>query len=249
MRAALVTNAADFAGPAAVAGLLEAGWRVIAHDRSFGDAAVGERFAEERPNLSLTAAATPEDAVANAFDSVERLDAVVSNDHVPAPAIALSDEGVDALRETLERLVVEPYRLANAALPRFSAQGGGNLVLITSNRMRLPLPGGAVPDAARAAANALVRSLSLEGADHGVAVNAIAPNFYYSEAFFPAAVFRDGEAGRAYVEQQVPVGRLGDPHEMAELVVFLAGAKARFLTGSIIEFAGGWPKGAARPTG
>jgi len=247
-RIALVTNAADFAGPAAVTGLLNAGWRVIAHDRSFNRLDIWAAFEQSRSRLQPLSGDQPEAVVEAAFEVGDRLDAIISNDHMPAPAVSASEEGVDALRENLERLVVEPYRLAAAALPRFSAQDGGNLVMITSNRMRLPLPGGAGPDAARAAANALVRSLAIEAAPHHVAVNAIAPNFFYSEAFFPAAVFKESAAGREYVKSQVPLGRLGEIGEMGELVAFLAGADARFLTGAVIDFAGGWPMGPVRPT-
>ena len=68
--------------------------------------------------------------------------------------------------------------------------------MITSNRTRLPLPGGAIPDAARAGLNALVKSLSLELAPHGIPVNAIAPNYLYSETYFPRARFIDDPAGR-----------------------------------------------------
>ena len=75
----------------------------------------------------------------------------------------------------------------------------------------------------------------------------MAPNFLYSEAYYPKAVFKESTAGRDYVRDSVPLGRLGEPREMGELIVFLAGAKARFLTGAVIDFAGGWPVGAARP--
>jgi NAD(P)-dependent dehydrogenase (short-subunit alcohol dehydrogenase family) len=78
-------------------------------------------------------------------------------------------------------------------------------------------------------------------------VNAIAPNFLYSEAYFPRAVFVDEPRGRAYVESTVPVQRLGHPSEIGELIAYLATTPSRFLTGSIIDFAGGWPAAQPRP--
>ncbi len=76
------------------------------------------------------------------------------------------------------------------AIPALRAALAARVVMITSNRTRLPMPGGAIPDAARAALNALVKSLSLELAPDGIPVNAIAPNFLYSETYFPRALRR-----------------------------------------------------------
>lgn len=246
-KAALVTNAAGFAGPPAVAALLEAGFRVLAHDASFGSEEARTSFAQDRAGLQPIAAAEPEAVVAEAFARAGALAAIVSNDHHPAPAMAPDSAPVAGLRENYERLVELPFRLIQAALPYLRAQGAANIVMITSNRTRLPLSGGAFPDAARAAVNAMVRSLAIDCAGHGIIVNAIAPNFLYSEAYYPRAFFIETEAGRDYVRKSVPVGRLADPSEIGEVITFLATVKARFLTGAIIDFSGGWPFAPARP--
>jgi NAD(P)-dependent dehydrogenase (short-subunit alcohol dehydrogenase family) len=68
------------------------------------------------------------------------------------------------------------------AIPRLKNHDSGNVIMITSCRTELPLPGGAIPDIARAGANALVKSLSLELAPFGIPVNAIASNYLYGEA-------------------------------------------------------------------
>jgi 3-oxoacyl-[acyl-carrier protein] reductase len=60
-------------------------------------------------------------------------------------------------------------------------------------------------------------------------------------------VFIDDPAGRAFVEASVPAGRLGEPAEVGEVVCFLATTKARFLTGAVIDFSGGWPASPVRP--
>ena len=246
-RTALVSNATGFAGPPAVTALLEAGFRVLAHDEAFTDAQAWQGFAQGRANLEPIAAAAPEAVVAAALDRADTLAAIVSNDHFPAPAYPPDAAPIEALRGNYQRLVEFPFRLIQAALPRLRAQGGANIVLITSNRMRLPLAGSAFADAARAAVNAMVRSLAVDCAGDGITVNAVAPNFLYSEAYYPRAYFIETEAGRDYVRRNVPVGRLADPAEIGEVIAFLATAKARFLTGAIVDFSGGWPFGAARP--
>ncbi len=171
----------------------------------------------------------------------------MSNDHFPALSIPTSQASLEQLRQTLEKLVVDPFALLKAAIPRFRAQGGGNVVMITSCRTHAPMQGGAIPDAARAAGNALVRSLAIELAPFSIAVNAVAPNFLYSEAYYPRATFIDDTNGRDYVSSLVPVGRLGEPEEIGELICFLASTASRFLTGAIVDFSGGWPATKTRP--
>jgi NAD(P)-dependent dehydrogenase (short-subunit alcohol dehydrogenase family) len=92
-----------------------------------------------------------------------------------------------------------------------------------------------------------VKSLSLELAPHGIPVNAIAPNYLYSETYFPRARFIDDPAGRAFIEGTVPVGRLAEPGEIGELIRSLATMQSTFLTGAIIDFSGGWPMAPLRP--
>jgi NAD(P)-dependent dehydrogenase (short-subunit alcohol dehydrogenase family) len=244
---ALVTNALDFAGPPAVESLIAADFRVLAHDRSFVNPAAWAQFSLAHPRAERLAVTGPEALVAAAWEAAGKIDVIVSNDHYPAIHGPSDEVSLDDLRNTLETLVVEPFALFKAAIPRLKQQGGGNVVMITSCRTRLPMLGGAVPDAARAAANALVRSFAIELAPYEIAVNAIAPNFLYSEAYFPRATFIDDPVGKSYVESSVPARRLGRPDEIGELIGFLATTKARFLTGAIIDFAGGWPAAQTRP--
>jgi 3-oxoacyl-[acyl-carrier protein] reductase len=244
---ALVTNASDFAGPPAVDSLANAHLRVLVHDRTFDDPDVWSRFSAAHPKAELLQAGDPGTVVSAAWELAGRVDAIVSNDHYPALHGPSSEVSLDALRTTLEVLVVEPFALLKAAIPRLKSQGGGNVVMITSCRTRLPMIGGAIPDAARAAANALVRSFAIELAPFNVAVNAVAPNFLYSEAYYPRATFIDDPVGKAYVASSVPAGRLGRPEEIGDVIRFLATTESRFLTGSIVDFAGGWPAAQTRP--
>lgn len=246
-RLALVTNATGFAGPPAVSALLEAGFQVLAHDASFGRGQDWESFSGSRARLEPITEAEPEAVAARALERTGELAVIVSNDHFPAPAHMPDTAPIEEMRSNYEKLLEFPFRLIRAALPHLRAQQAANIVMITSNRMRLPLSGGAFPDAARAGANALVRSLAIDCAKDGIVVNAIAPNFLYSEAYYPKAFFVETERGRDFVRQNVPAGRLADPEEIGEVIAFLATVKTRFLTGAIIDFSGGWPFGPARP--
>ncbi len=246
-KSALVTNASDFVGPPAVDALLAAGFRVFVQDESFLSAEVWQRFLGAHPNAELIETADPGDAVTRAWDRAGTLDALISNDHHPAKSSPTEQVDLEELDRSLIALVTRPFRVMQRAIPLLKAQGGGNVVMITSCRTQLPMPGGAVPDMCRAAENALVRSLAIELAPANIAVNAVAPNFLYSEAYYPRAAFIDDPAGRAFVEASVPFGRLGEPWEVGDVVRFLATTRARFLTGAIIDFSGGWPAAPMRP--
>jgi NAD(P)-dependent dehydrogenase (short-subunit alcohol dehydrogenase family) len=172
---------------------------------------------------------------------------LLSNDSHPVVQTPGADAELEAPRATLDRLIVFPFALARAAMPRLRATPGARIVMITSNRTRLPQPGGAIPDIARSGANALARSLAIDLAPHGIPVNAIAPNFLASETFYPRARFVDDPAGADYVRRSVPAGRLGRPEQIGELIRFLATCESSFLTGATIDFSGGWPAGVPRP--
>ncbi|KJK24362.1 short-chain dehydrogenase [Burkholderiaceae bacterium 16] len=247
-RVALVTNAADYAGPPAFSALIAAGFRVLVHDNAFGEPATWSAFLRNHPGAERILAEHPAELIEAVWMKEGRLDALVSNDHYPAPQSAFTTTELTHLRNTLEALLVRPFALLQAAVPKLKRQGGANIVLITSCRTRSPIAGGAVPDAARAAANALVRSLSVELAPDNIAINAIAPNFLYSEAYYPRSVFVESPRGKAYIDAHVPIGRLGRPEEIGEVVSFLATTHARFLTGAVIDFSGGWPATAPRPS-
>ncbi len=244
---ALITHALAYVGPAACAALLGAGYRLHADDAGFADPAVAASWRAAHPGASTSALADPAALVPATLAAHGRLDVLVSNDAHPAVHRPILDGDPAALRETLAVLVEGPYRLMRAGAAQLVQQGGGSIVFITSCRTALPMAGGAIPDMARAAANALLRSLAIELAPAGIPVNAIAPNFYASEAYFPHARFVENAAGRDYIQRVVPAGRLGQPAEIGALISYLAALRSPFPTGAIIPFAGGWPAAPPRP--
>lgn len=244
---ALVTNALVFAGSPAITALQQAGLQVAAHDLSFATAHGRESYQKAHPEVVVLQAQEPDEVVESAWQIAKRLDVLVSNDAFHPVQGPIENAELTDLRATLERLVVFPFALARAAIPRLKERPGARVVLVTSNRNRLPLAGGAIPDIARAGANALVKSLSLELAPHGIPVNAVAPNYLYSETYYPRARFVDDAAGRTYIERTVPAGRLAEPAEIGELIAYLATMKGSFLTGAVIDFSGGWPVALAPP--
>lgn len=244
---AIVTNVLDYVGPPAVAALIASGFKVMAHDPSFVDAAPREEYTKQYPDAIPVACQDPITLIEKSQQRFKKIDILISNDTYPAIHGPIENADLEDLRKTLDHVVMFPFSLMKAAIPLFKAQRGGNIILITSCRTELPMPGGSIPDIARAGANALVKSLSLEMAPYNVPVNAVAPNYLYSEAYFPKAKFIDDPRGKAFIEAVVPAGRLGKPEEIGEMITYLAEMKGAFHTGTIMKFAGGWPAAPIRP--
>jgi len=83
--------------------------------------------------------------------------------------------------------------------------------------------------------------LARETAPCGIQVNVVEPNYLYSEAYYPKARFIDDPSGRAEIAARVPLGRLGNPEEVGELIAFLVSGRSPFVTGEVVGFTGGWP--------
>jgi NAD(P)-dependent dehydrogenase (short-subunit alcohol dehydrogenase family) len=237
----LITNALAFAGPPAVESLLKAGFQVVVHDVAFMSLTAQADYRSAYPDVFILPDQTPTEIVESAWAVSNRLDVLVSNDAYRPIHGPIEDAEIDSLEATLDRLVVFPFEIAKAAIPLLKQQSKARVVFISSNRNRLPLRGGSIPDIARAGVNALVKSLSIELAPHGIPVNAISPNYLYSETYYPKSRFVDDPAGRAYIKQTVPAGRLAEPEEIGELIQYLATMQGTFMTGAIIDFSGGWP--------
>lgn len=238
---ALVTDATRYAGPPSAAALLEAGFQVACHDPGFSDPGRMARFAEENPGLEPFAEQGPEELVEAVGVLHGGVDVLVSNEGYPAVEAAVEDADLSDLRATLEAVLVRPFAMARAVVPQMKRRREGRIVLVTSARPLRPYAGFSIPTAARGGANALAVALAKELASHNVQVNAVAPNYLYSEAYFPAAKFIDDPEGRRLIEELVPMGRLGRPEEVGALIAFLASGEADFLTGQVIPFTGGWP--------
>ena len=117
----------------------------------------------------------------------------------------------------------------------------GRFVFVTSARYLQPEPGFAVATSIRAATTTFAQALAREAASYNIQVNVVAPNYLYSEAYYPRARFIDDPAGRELIAAKVPLGRLGRPEEIGELIAFLVSGRSSFVTGQVIDFTGGWP--------
>ncbi len=236
----LVTSVEEFVGRPVAETLALQGARVLASDPGFKDPAVRAAFEGENASFWAAESTEPEDLAAEALERFDgRIDVLVSNDGFPAIRAPVDQAAAQDMRDGLEALVVRPFALAGRLVPAMKETGGGKLLFVTSAAPLVGLPNYGMYATARGAQNAMVKSLARELARDGILVNAIAPNFVESPTYFPEELMAD-EAARAKILKNIPLGRLGTPQEVAELVAFFASDKCGFVTGHVLPIAGGW---------
>jgi 3-oxoacyl-[acyl-carrier protein] reductase len=242
-RVAIVSDAASYVGPNLA--------RVLAareHDLVVGDPADGLVAELEGLGASVVAVegvrdlAKPESSDAllqAALERFGRVDAAVAFTGRIVVGRFLKSS-LDDLHATLRGCVDAPYNFLRAVVPQMVDQeGGGQVLVFTSAAGARPTPGAPLYSSARAGANMLVRNVADEVAGKGVQVNAIGTNFMDFPGFLQANRAEDAE-GRARVEAQVPMGRLGTLDELAHFSAVFVDGQSRFTTGQFVAFAGGW---------
>jgi 3-oxoacyl-[acyl-carrier protein] reductase len=127
--------------------------------------------------------------------------------------------------------------LASQAAIKHFGPTGGRIVNISSSVTRLTPPNAAVYTASKAAVDAITQSLAKELGPRNIRVNAINPGTVQTEGV-RAAGFDRGDL-RKQIEAQTPLGRIGEPGDIAPAAVFLASADSRWITGETLLIAGG----------
>lgn len=172
------------------------------------------------------------------------LDVMVTNVGGPKPGLfeTLSDEDwIDAV----QLLLMSAVRLSREAIPHMRRRGGGRIIHITSVAVKQPVAGLMLSNAVRAAVVGFAKTLSREIAKENITVNCVAPGYTRTQRVVKlneAGAQREGtsveEVERRLIAN-IPVGRLGEPDELASLICYLASDKAAYITGSIIQVDGG----------
>jgi NAD(P)-dependent dehydrogenase (short-subunit alcohol dehydrogenase family) len=208
------------------------GERVAAGIREAG----GDAFFRRADVRSL---AELEAVMAEAADRHGRLDVLVNDAAVAVPGSA----GEMAERDwgrVLDVNLSGVWRGMRAAIPRMLAQGGGSIVNLSSVQGHVGFVGWAAYAAAKGGVDALTRQAAVEYAPLGIRVNAVVPGTIMTE--MNATIMRESADGDAVMAGWVamhPVGRIGQPVEVAAAVVFLASDDAAFITGESLRVDGG----------
>lgn len=243
-RTAIVTGAASGIGLGIADRLIADGARVFAATRSQEDLdrvttriSVAGSFIGE---LQKTGVA--DDLVTAALEALGHIDVLVNNagGGVIKPTLEHTEE---TLQATIDNNLWTTIRCVRAVLPHMVSRGHGRLINIGADSVRTGLMDHAMYNAAKGGVHAMMAGLAREFAGSGITANTVAPCYVLTPEL--SALFASGEAPARLlqvVEQGtaiVPLGRPGDPAEVAATVAFLAGDDSRFITGQTIYVNGG----------
>lgn len=144
------------------------------------------------------------------------------------------------------RQVLDPvHSLIRACLPAMKSRRYGRILVLTSIAVKSPMPNMVLSNALRMAVTGLVKTVAMELASWGITANTICPGFFSTARLSQLAEVEGKRRGVnpgvifSEMARKVPVGRLGDPEELAQLAVFLVSKKAGYITGTAIPVDGG----------
>jgi 3-oxoacyl-[acyl-carrier protein] reductase len=235
---AFVTGGAGGIGAACCRALAQEGFRVGVGYRS--SAAAAQALCAEIDGFGVPGdIAVTEDVekmIATIKDAAGRLDVLVNNAalNVNGPFMMMPLEDIDKVRAVTRGTIL----LTKLAIRRFMFRQKSGRIINISSVVGHQGNAGQVPyTMEKAGLDAMTRSLALELTDRGILVNSVAPGFIDTAmtAALPAEV-------KETILKQIPLGRMGTPEEVAEVVAFLA-RKASYVTGTVIHVNGGLYRG------
>ncbi len=228
-RRALVTGAGSGIGAACVDRLLAQGCRVAAVDLHAGDMAARAGELDAVHEVDVTDA-----AAVRAVDGIDEMDIVVQSAGVVGPNVPLLETPADEWERTLRVNVTGIFNVMQATLGGMVERGWGRVVNIASIAGKEGNPNLSAYSTSKGAVIAMTKSVAKELATTGVIVNSIAPAVIATPMNLATA-----PEVLDYMLAKVPMGRLGQPEEVAALVAWLCSEDCSFSTGACYDISGG----------
>ncbi len=179
-----------------------------------------------------------------AMEKYSRVDVLVANAGGP-PASHFETTDVAAWKSAIELNLLSTIYLCRAVVPVMKRQGSGRIVAITSISVKQPVDGLILSNTARSGVVGMMKTLSNELAPDGIGVNVVCPGYTKTDRLVDLASRlseQEGVSQEAIQKRwtdQIPMGRLGDPAELASVVAFLCSERASYVTGTCLQVDGG----------
>ncbi|WP_406464905.1 SDR family oxidoreductase [Streptomyces sp. NBC_01622] len=230
-KVALITGSTGGIGAETARLMAAAGAEVVVSGRNLGRGAATVRSITDAGGRARFVAAdlTDPTAIRHLAEEAGDVDVLVNNAAI-FPGAATLDQAPDALDEALAANVRAPYLLTAALAPAMIAKGSGSIVNVSTMAARIGLPGLSVYSATKAALESLTRTWAAEFSPAGVRVNTVAPGPTRTDMVLATV----GEEGAEQFAKTTVLGRLANPREIAEVILFLASDRASYLTGATI---------------
>lgn len=248
-RKAIVTGGSKGLGRAIATGLAEAGCDVAICARDQEEVQRAGKELQEHGHAVFAKVADVtdpdqvQDFVAQAAGALGGIDILVNNAGRARPGTfaTLTDQD---WKEDLDVKLFSMIRCSRAVLPHMRAAGGGRIININAVQAKSPDPKFFATSVNRAACLAFTKTLSMELAADNILVNGVNVGFIETPQWANIHQHRAPDLSREeffskMAEGEIPLGRFGQPQEVAPLVVFLAGDMAGYITGASIDVAGG----------
>lgn len=236
-KSALVTGAAGGIGASIVQRLRNAGARVAVADRS-----VGGIEAEAHLPGDLLNPAYSDCLPQAAASALGGLDIVINNAGVITRGSVTETSDAD-WSLSLGVNVEAPFRICRAAIPIMAEAGSGAIVNTASCWGLRPGPNHAVYCMTKAAIASLTQCMGMDHAHQGIRINAVCPNEVNTPMLRSGFEKRgfDPDSAVASLGQTVPLGRIAEPEDIADVIMFLVSDASRYVCGTLVEVNGGKP--------
>lgn len=250
-KVAIVAASSKGMGKATAMGLAAEGARVTMLARTATDLEKAARKVIEQCHAEVLAipadVTSSEDVKRIVRDTVARwgtVNILVNNAGGPTPGVF--DEVDDTKwQSAFELNLLSTVRLVREVLPHMRKAGGGAIINLQSTSVKMPIDTLILSNSIRPGVIGLAKSLSRELAKDKIRVNTVLPGIIMTDRQREMLTVWSQKQGKSFDEmkrlreQEIPLGRMGDPEEVANMIVFLASDRARYVTGVTVQVDGG----------